>query len=453
MSLTPPHPALGVQDFVSTLLSYPSSLPFRSLADLASVEAHKSYYVNAPVLHSATTICGVITVYVYVMQMITGNASQVDGLWTFLPREYAGERPVEDSSDEPRQRSRCQHHKWRLASTCILINRRQAVPNQRAWVHTMRGLQIRVAAAEAAAAVRSDGWQMPVAGARADACAALAFGRSSALSHASVATLLAFALTPLAVVYSGHFTFHKAISHWLAPPSKVTSIFRASAAPNTIWDLIEPRLALMFFLQVCWSARLTFNAHRRGMFKKGEEDYRWPLLRAGMSPLLWHIFSIVFIAVIQNILLAATALPQYQILSTTFTKYNNAAVPSLPSRLVPGDFVIASLLLINLALQFGADHEQWVYQNFKRGKDYYGRPLTGSVGGTTSLTVPSSSKSTAADGTVSAVRGNNALGYTPADAQRGFVTKGLWAFSRHPNFACEQATWCVLIAGPALRIT
>lgn len=27
---------------------------------------------------------------------------------------------------------------------------------------------------------------------------------------------------------------------------------------------------------------------------------------------------------------------------------------------------------------------------------------------------------------------------------RGFVTTGLWAFSRHPNFAAEQAVWCCL---------
>lgn len=35
---------------------------------------------------------------------------------------------------------------------------------------------------------------------------------------------------------------------------------------------------------------------------------------------------------------------------------------------------------------------------------------------------------------------------TPEDAQRGFVTKGLWAWSRHPNFACEQVTWWILYA-------
>jgi len=35
-------------------------------------------------------------------------------------------------------------------------------------------------------------------------------------------------------------------------------------------------------------------------------------------------------------------------------------------------------------------------------------------------------------------------GYNKADLDRGFVTSGLWAYSRHPNFAAEQAIWFVL---------
>lgn len=35
-------------------------------------------------------------------------------------------------------------------------------------------------------------------------------------------------------------------------------------------------------------------------------------------------------------------------------------------------------------------------------------------------------------------------GYTQADLERGFITTGLWAYSRHPNFAAEQTIWFVL---------
>lgn len=35
-------------------------------------------------------------------------------------------------------------------------------------------------------------------------------------------------------------------------------------------------------------------------------------------------------------------------------------------------------------------------------------------------------------------------GFNQADLDRGFITSGLWAYSRHPNFAAEQLIWFVL---------
>lgn len=35
-------------------------------------------------------------------------------------------------------------------------------------------------------------------------------------------------------------------------------------------------------------------------------------------------------------------------------------------------------------------------------------------------------------------------GWTREDLDRGFLVKGLWAYSRHPNFAAEQAIWVTL---------
>lgn len=32
-------------------------------------------------------------------------------------------------------------------------------------------------------------------------------------------------------------------------------------------------------------------------------------------------------------------------------------------------------------------------------------------------------------------------GYKQASLDLGFITSGLWAYSRHPNFAAEQAIW------------
>ncbi len=35
-------------------------------------------------------------------------------------------------------------------------------------------------------------------------------------------------------------------------------------------------------------------------------------------------------------------------------------------------------------------------------------------------------------------------GYTRAQVDRGFITSGLWGWSRHPNFAAEQTIWVLL---------
>lgn len=52
---------------------------------LVSLQAFKLYYAQADPLHSAVAICAFFSTLVYVTQQVTGNASQVDRLWTFLP--------------------------------------------------------------------------------------------------------------------------------------------------------------------------------------------------------------------------------------------------------------------------------------------------------------------------------------------------------------------------------
>lgn len=36
------------------------------------------------------------------------------------------------------------------------------------------------------------------------------------------------------------------------------------------------------------------------------------------------------------------------------------------------------------------------------------------------------------------------MGFKQEDLDRGFITSGLWAYSRHPNFFAEQSIWFVL---------
>lgn len=70
-------------------------------------------------------------------------------------------------------------------------------------------------------------------------------------------------------------------------------------------------------------------------------------------------------------------------------------------------------MLVIVVLEFFADQQQWNYHN---AKDAYNKTAK----------VPSEYK------------------FTREQLDRGFNTSGLWAWSRHPNFAAEQSFWVVL---------
>jgi steroid 5-alpha reductase family enzyme len=152
----------------------------------------------------------------------------------------------------------------------------------------------------------------------------------------------------------------------------------------------DPRLMVMSVLVLLWGARLTFNFARKGGYT-GVEDYRWPILRARMSPAQFQVFNLLFIVIFQNALLLLIALP-------ALVAYENQATP-----LGPVDLLLAALFLALLVGEFVADQQQWDFQQAK----------------------------------AAAV----AAGDEP---EQRFVTSGLWRFSRHPNFFFEQAQWWVL---------
>ena len=143
------------------------------------------------------------------------------------------------------------------------------------------------------------------------------------------------------------------------------------------------RLNVMAICITLWGARLTFNFARKGGYAKGGEDYRWPILRERMSPLLYQIFNIFFIVIFQNALIFGMTIPSY------------FANPATPFNGVDAGFT--ALFLGFLAFETLADQQQW---NFHQAKK--------------------------------------------AGKASGFMDKGLFSFSRHPNFFAEQAQWWVL---------
>ncbi|KAK7032916.1 hypothetical protein R3P38DRAFT_2919702 [Favolaschia claudopus] len=167
----------------------------------------------------------------------------------------------------------------------------------------------------------------------------------------------------------------------------------------------NPRALMMLALIVTWMFRLSYNTYRRGLFNLKDEDYRWLVLRQQMHPILFQIFNLGFISFIQNVLLLALGIPAY------------IAASQPPQPLENRDYFVIFLSLLILVLEFTSDNQQYAYQAFKHEPRRFH---------TTHQWIGSR------------------LQWVPADAERGFVTRGLWAWSRHPNFACEQSFWWIM---------
>lgn len=148
------------------------------------------------------------------------------------------------------------------------------------------------------------------------------------------------------------------------------------------------RLIVMAVLVTAWAARLTFNFARKGGYT-GMEDYRWAVLRGRMKPWQFQLFNLFFIVLYQNALLVLITTPAY-------IAWQN------PAPFGVWDAVFAVLFAAFLVGEFVADQQQW---NFHQAKK-------------------------AAGGTL----------------EPGFVTTGLFANSRHPNFFFEQAQWWAFYA-------
>jgi len=155
---------------------------------------------------------------------------------------------------------------------------------------------------------------------------------------------------------------------------------------------INLRLAIMMCLSALWGIRLTFNFARKGGYAWSSEDYRWPVLRKYMSPTLFQIFNIVFIAIYQNILIFLFCTPAYVAWKSKSTPLNVI------------DYTATGFFLVFLLFETIADQQQWNFQSKKYQQIAEKKELSG-------------------------------------DYKLGFIRTGLFRYSRHPNFFCEQGVW------------
>jgi steroid 5-alpha reductase family enzyme len=177
---------------------------------------------------------------------------------------------------------------------------------------------------------------------------------------------------------------------WSIVPVVYLAVFAAAAG------FADARLDTMFALVLVWGARLTFNFARKGGYARGGEDYRWAVLRDRMPPWQFQLFNLLFITIYQNVLLLLIALPGYTAL-THRTPFG------------PADVVAAVVFLAFLVGETVADQQQWRFQTWKQAELAAGR-----------------------------------------QPEQRFVRTGLFRYSRHPNFFCEQAQWWVLFAFGAI---
>jgi len=169
----------------------------------------------------------------------------------------------------------------------------------------------------------------------------------------------------------------------------------------TIQSDFDSRMLLMSTLVSIWGVRLTLNFARRGgysiYFWRGEEDYRWKILRK-KTPWLkrqlnWSLFNLFFICFYQMGLIFLFTLP----ILAAWTGGNEISF---------FDYLIGFLMLLFIILETISDQQQYNFQTSKYQKIKLESELIG-------------------------------------DYKRGFLTSGLWSYSRHPNFTCEQIIWII----------
>jgi steroid 5-alpha reductase family enzyme len=160
----------------------------------------------------------------------------------------------------------------------------------------------------------------------------------------------------------------------------------------------QPRLMLMTGLVWIWSARLTYNFNRRGgysfKFWSGEEDYRWAEVRKEkFMQKRWKItlFNFFFICLYQQSLILAFTLPALLCI------YGDKPLGVF-------DYFLACIFLLFVIIETIADQQQWNYQKEKRRRKQANEPLS-------------------------------------EEHEQGFISSGLWAIVRHPNYAAEQCIW------------
>jgi steroid 5-alpha reductase family enzyme len=192
----------------------------------------------------------------------------------------------------------------------------------------------------------------------------------------------------------------------------VSEITRNYSQVDKLWSLMpiayswitvaaspSPRLYIMASLVTLWGLRLSYNFARKGGYNiipwKGEEDYRWKVMRE--NPVLkgrfrFGLFNLFFISLYQNILIFLFSSPL--LLASHYPDKSMNAI----------DLAATFLMVAFLVMESIADDQLFKFHQIKKHGQKTGELYQESL-------------------------------------KKGFMTEGLWQYVRHPNFAAEQAIW------------
>lgn len=180
------------------------------------------------------------------------------------------------------------------------------------------------------------------------------------------------------------------------------------------------RLVIMSLFITMWSCRLTYNFWRKGGYQRGHEDYRWVHVKKmfGYPETKWkfHLLNFFFIAFFQCWLLYALTFSMWFIQTNKTTKNSYKQEPFNWL-----DMVLSLLWLTFFAIEVIGDSQQFKFQTTKY------KYLDMSIKGKKQFKEEASEE-------------------LMADIKRGFLTRGLWRYSRHPNFFGELGMWWTIAA-------
>lgn len=200
--------------------------------------------------------------------------------------------------------------------------------------------------------------------------------------------------------------------------SQVDKLWSISPVLYAWFAVVDARTFVMAILATIWGARLTYNFARRGgycfpEFWKGDEDYRWAILRQGRlpgfgvltSPTAWFLFNLVFVSLFQHLLLLLIVCPSLVAWKSYRLRDKCTDVVDYVPGLVTLDFIAALLFIFFIVTESIADNQQYVFQTEKYRRKNAGELLDG-------------------------------------EYLDGFLQSGLFSIVRKPNYASEQLIWC-----------